>query len=297
MNAEQIDPGSIVVGADGSEDGDRALRWAAEQAFLERRPLTIVTATGSPGVPVVTPDLIDHARTVAEAARAVAEHLRPGLDVATAVRVGDARQVLVDLSRRVHLMVLGSRGRGVFKSTVLGSVSAAVSRDAACPVVVCRPERRRAGEPYGGVLVGADGTAESLPVIEFAFQQASLHRLPLTVVHAMWDDLANAHLPVAVSPETEGLDEQRLLLAESVAGMASKFPEVSVEQRLARGLPEQCLSVDSSVWDLIVVGRHPVDTVLRLLTGAVATSVVERARTTVAVIPQSDPAPKSRGRA
>ncbi|GAA3646017.1 universal stress protein [Nocardioides ginsengisoli] len=291
MTTEQIDPGSIVVGADGSEDGDRALRWAAEQAFLERRPLTIVTATGSPGVPVVTPDLVDHARAVAEAARAVAEHLHPGLDVATAVRVGDARQVLVDLSRRVHLIVLGSRGRGVFRSTVLGSVSAAVSRDAACPVVVCRPERRRTGEPYRGVLVGADGTAESLPVIEFAFQQASLHRLPLTVVHAMWDELATAHLPVEVSADTQGLEEQRLLLAESVAGMASKFPEVSVEQLLARGLPEECLAADSSAWDLVVVGRHPVDTVLRLLSGAVATTVVERARTVVAVVPQSDPSP------
>jgi nucleotide-binding universal stress UspA family protein len=293
MSTEQIAPSSIVLAADGSDDADRALRWAAEQAFLERRPLTIVTATGAPGVPAVTPDMIDHARAVADAARAVAERLHPGLDVTAAVRIGDARQVLVDLSRRVHLIVLGSRGRGVFKSTVLGSVSAAVSRDAACPVIVCRPAHRRAGEPYRGVLVGADGTPESLPVIEFAFQQASLHRLPLTVVHALWDELATAHLPVEVSADVQGLEEQRLLLAESVAGMASKFPEVSVEQLLARGLPEECLSSDSTVWHLVVVGRHPVDSVLRLLSGAVAVSVVERSQTTVAVVPQADPAPRS----
>ena len=29
-----IEPGSIIVGVDGSADAERALRWAAEQASL-----------------------------------------------------------------------------------------------------------------------------------------------------------------------------------------------------------------------------------------------------------------------
>ncbi|GAA1537559.1 universal stress protein [Nocardioides humi] len=299
--AHTIDPSSVVVAADGSDHADRAVQWAAGQAFRERRPLTVVTAIGIPGVPAVSwagmgaayayqPDeLLQRGRAIADEAAAVARHLHPGLDVSTVPLIGDPRQVLVEISQRVHLLVLGSRGRGAFRSKVLGSVSAAVSRDAACPVVVCRPQAGD-GHPDRGVLVGADGTAESLPVVEFAFQQASLLDLPLTVVHCLWDEVAAVHGPVMVSPRETGLDEYRMLLSENVAGMSSKFPEVTVDLRLARGLAEECLSDTSGSWNLIVVGRHPVDSLLRLITGAVATAVVERAHTTVAVVPQAEPA-------
>ncbi|WP_436700359.1 universal stress protein [Nocardioides sp. BYT-33-1] len=291
---------SIVVATDGSEDADRAVRWAAGQAALERRPLTVVTAIGAPGVPAIAwsgmgaayaydpGQLQESGRAITGAAVEIARQLQPDLEVASAVLLGDPRHVLVDLSRDVHLIVLGSRGRGVLRSKVLGSVSAAVSRDAGCPVVVCRP-RRQEERPDAGVLVGADGTPESLPVIEFAFRQAALRDLPLTVVHAVWDEVGAVHGPALVSPRETGLDEYRALLGESVAGIASDFPEVTVDLRLARGMAEDCLTDTSAIWDLIVVGRHPVDSLLRLVTGAVATSVVERSRTTVAVVPQADP--------
>lgn len=295
-----IIPSSVVVATDGSEDALRAVHWAAEQAFLERRPLVVVTATGAAQVPV-TPwgvagagyapgidELMAHGESVAADALAVVRHLRPGLEASAEVLVGDARQVLVEVSRQAHLLVLGSRGRGAFRSKIMGSVSAAVSRDAACPVFVCRPPE--AGTtPSRGILVGADGTAESLPIIEFAFHQASLLDLPLTVVHCVWDQVAALLGPGLVSPREEGLEEQRLLLSESVAGMASKFPEVTADLRLGRGLAEEFLAADTGGWNLVVIGRHPVDTLLRLVTGSVAIAVVERARTTVAVVPEADP--------
>ncbi|WP_435770856.1 universal stress protein [Nocardioides sp. SYSU DS0651] len=299
-----IQPGTIVVATDGSDDADRAIHWAAEQAWYERRLLTVVTATGAPSVPSApwdaraaaytahTQDLVEAAQAVADEALAVVRRMRPGVQASATAVVGDARQVLVDLSADAHLVVVGSRGHGPLRSKLLGSVSAAVSRDAACPVVVCRPPRRRSAQDIDtGVLVGADGTPESLPVIEFAFQQASMRGLPLTLMHSVWDQLAALHGLVA-APATED-DEQRLLLAESVAGFAAKFPEVRVELLPARGMPEDCLTADSARWDLIVVGRHPVDTVLRLVTGAVATAVVEHAHTAVAVVPQAEPAPQS----
>ncbi|GAA3518014.1 universal stress protein [Nocardioides daeguensis] len=289
---------SIVVATDGSDDADRAVHWAAEQAFLERRPLTVVSTVHGPEVPSAgwggmggytydPTQMLASARAVAQEAADVAHHLHPGLTVAVDARIGDPRQILVEISRDVHMVVMGSRGRGSLRSKLLGSVSAAVSRDAGCPVVVCRPQRHEE-RARQGILVGADGTAESLPVIEFAFQQASLMDLPLTVVHAVWDEIGAAHGPVMVSPRETGLDEYRLLLGESVAGISSKFPEVEVDLRLARGMAEDCLSDTSPMWNLIVVGRHPVDSLLRLVTGAVATSVVERSHTTVAVVPQAD---------
>jgi len=39
--------GSIVVGVDDTHTSDRALSWAADQAVLEHRGLTVLHATGS----------------------------------------------------------------------------------------------------------------------------------------------------------------------------------------------------------------------------------------------------------
>jgi nucleotide-binding universal stress UspA family protein len=36
--------GTIVVGVDGSEQSERALTWAVEQAVAEHRPITLVNA-------------------------------------------------------------------------------------------------------------------------------------------------------------------------------------------------------------------------------------------------------------
>ncbi len=261
--------------------------------------MTVVTAVGTAGVPAITwagvgagyayqpHEMAEHGQAIADEAVAIAHHLRPALQVETRVLHGDPRQALVDISGHAHLMVIGSRGRGAFRSKVLGSVSAAVSRDADCPVIVCRPPRH---EAELGVLVGADGTAESVPIIEFAFLQASLRDLPLTVVHCVWDEIAAVHGVAPAAPGESGLEEQRLLLAESVAGMSAKFPEVTVHLRLAHGLAEDCLTTRSGDWNLIVVGRHPVDTLFQLFTGSIATAVVERAHTTVVVVPQSEPA-------
>lgn len=288
---------SIVVAADGSDHADRAVRWAAQQAFLERRPLTVVTTTNASDIPVMAgtglgpgydpEQLLVACRAVAQEAAQVARRLHPGLDVSCVAEIGSARHVLAEISREAHMIVLGSRGRGTLRSKLLGSVSAAVVRDADCPVVVCRPHHQERGQQ--GILVGADGTPESLPVIEFAFHQASLMDLPLTVVHAVWDEIGAVHGPVMVSPRETGLDEYRVLLGESVAGISSKYPEVPVDLRLARGMAVDCLSDTSAMWNLIVVGRHPVDSLLRLVTGAVATSVVERSHTNVAVVPQAGP--------
>ena len=93
-----------------------------------------------------------------------------------------------------------------------------------------------------------------------------------------------------VSDSDELLTAERLVLAEAVAGYSEKYPEVSVDLELARGLARETLAADSLHWNLIVVGRHPTDSVGRKLSATVATAVIEHARTTVAVVPVTAPA-------
>ena len=292
-------PGCIVVGVDGSDHADRAVRWAAEQAQLEHRPLVVVATEDhraprwTAEVPGADPmgDVPDMrpASTLAVDAGVLARRDHPTIDVELLSVLGDPRQVLIELSSSAHLVVVGSHGRGMMRSLLLGSVSEAVARSASCPVVVCRPGP---DHPTDGVIVGADGSTESLPVVEFAFEQASLHGLPLTIVHCFWDAVA------AVAGFREGssellnephLEELRLLLAESVAGFREKYPDVEVSLLLRHGLVDEALTRRGRAWDLVVVGRHPHASPHRLFAGSIATAVLERARGCVAVVPEAAP--------
>ena len=266
----------MVIAVDGSDHAERALRWAADQAALEHRRLVVV-AVGETAAGALDP------------AEAAARSWHPELTVRSALGAGDPREVLIDASRHAHLLVLGSRGRGAFTSVLLGSVSAAVSAEAACPVVVCRPPDERPTRT--GVVVGADGTPESLPVIEFAYRQAYLRGLPLTVLHSFFDAAAAvAQYRVARGLPADGaeLDELRAGLAESVSGLAEEYPGVDVTLTLEHGFADQALSPRHDGWDMVVVGRHPLTSLSRVLTGSLATAVVERSHATVAVVPEME---------
>lgn len=296
MSAERR-RGSVVVGVDGSEHSTRAVRWAAEQAHLQRRPLTVVSAVGPSHQPTRHTSQHDRstlfetrlqvARDLAGDGVDLARELHPDIEAHAEALAGDAREILVELSRDAHVLVLGSRGRGAIKSLLLGSVSAAVVNAARCPVVVCRPPTDR--NRVQGILVAADGTPESLPVIEFAFELASARGLPLTVLHCFWDVVA----AVAGFREASGeilnephLEDLRLVLAESVAGFREKYPDVEVTTLLRHGLVDEALSERGKDWELIVVGRHPVTSLGRTIFGSIASAVVERAHSNVAVVPE-----------
>ncbi len=288
-----VPPGSIVAGYDGSEHASRALEWAAREAALANRILAVVhgyhpvarTLLGALEMEGGNRfELLHHLRISArvdlEEAAARTRKARPGLEVWTTLTEADPRDALVGASERAHLVVVGSRGRGPVASLLLGSVSTAVSQLAHCPLVVCRP--RPADGPHRGVVVGADGSPESAPVIEFAFRQASLHGVPLTVMHCVWEVVAT---DAASGPAARPTDVE-LLLAESVAGFSAVYPDVSVELAPARGLVDLVLADAAPAADRLVVGRRHMSRVSRQLHSSMAAAVLERAAGTVAVVPE-----------
>lgn len=300
MTTADVPAGAILVGVDGSEDAERALRWATEQAALTGRVLAIVH--GAEHSVLRTAPWLDvrgvnyqeilnaleeaDRKLVADAVEQVHE-ISPEVEVATVPLASDARVALVELSTRAHSIVLGSRGRGPVRTALLGSVSSAVARRAQCPVVICRPERTGSGVA-DRVVVGVDGTAASGPALEYAFAQASLLGLPLTVMHCFWDVVTATHGSGPVGEEErEGLDDLQLLLAQSVAGMAEKYPDVDVTRQLARGLVDDCLTGHAPDARLVVVGRGNESGWTRFLHTSCAIAVLERAQTTVAVVPEA----------
>lgn len=145
---------AIVVGVDGSETSQAALRWAAEEARLRFAPLVAVHAwsfippqpIGDPGMLAVPAgDLVgqlgaesDVAREVLAEAIAEAFSDEPGIEVEQRLAEGDPGDALVDASKDAELVVVGSHGRSGLKAALLGSVSRYVVSHAACPVVVVK---------------------------------------------------------------------------------------------------------------------------------------------------------------
>ena len=155
-------------------------------------------------------------------------------------------------------------------------------RSAPCPVLVVRDAMLAVP---GGVVVGVDATPTSRAAIEFAFREASLRGIRLVAVHSVFD-IEHAELGYTVLPDDcAGLEEPRVLMAEALAGLREKFPDVAVEERFARGPADEMLVRVGVGMDLVVVGAERRGPIGAALFGSVAGSVVEHAHGPVAVVP------------
>jgi nucleotide-binding universal stress UspA family protein len=122
-------------------------------------------------------------------------------------------------------------------------------------------------------------------VLEQAFRHASLHGLPLTAMFVLSETVtATMPMPARMSPEVQE-QEGRRILAESLAGLREKFPDVHVHTVVAHGSPAQRLVEQSARMNVVVVGRHERNGLRRLVEGSVTAAVVERADTPVVVVP------------
>ena len=131
----------IVVGVDGSSQGNAALRWAFDEAAVHHSELTAVFAWQLPFLDI--PGAFDR-QEVEDLAKeflikAVAEvEPNPTVPVKLLVAEGDVSESLIHAAEGADLLVLGSRGRGGFKGLRLGSVSQESVAHASCPVVIVR---------------------------------------------------------------------------------------------------------------------------------------------------------------
>lgn len=291
--------GAVVVGIDGSESSDRALRWAAEEAALEGRPLVVAhaapppSATGSAWLMSVGVDqhqihqqLVDESRILLGHAEEKALAAHPGLEVHQAIRLCDPREALLELAKDAHLLVVGSRGLGPVRSLLLGSVSLALAKHSPAPVVVTR----HLDETHtpGGVLVAVAGEPADRRVLEVAFEVADARGMPLTALHCFWDMNKISQGAVDVSDDEPDVDDERALLRDAVRELEERYPDVPVHLQLTRGFVDARLVRASEHADLIVIGHQPKPLLNELVYGSVAPEVVEHSKCSVAVVTQPE---------
>lgn len=280
----------IVVGYDGSSTAEHALQWALAEAQARSLGITLVHAilppvTASafgPGVPAPL-DLIDDVRRAAEHELQKAAQAAGG-DILTRVDLGSPSGVLIEASADAALVVIGSRGRGGFAGLLLGSVSDQVAAHSACPVVVVR----EAPKPAGDVVVGVDGSQIAQQAAEYAFAAASRGGKRLIAVHAWevpsYDLIVMPDGPAPVTLTDFGDDELRLT-SETLAGFATDYPDVTVEEKVVKGPAVKALLEASADPALIVVGTRGRGGVIGTLLGSVSRGVLHHAKAPVVVVP------------
>lgn len=156
MSADRLDdlnepasPESIVVGHDGSTGASEALDLALDLAETLKAPLVIARSWSIDTAPKAPEEEFGYVSSFAEIGRVVDDNLRADTQAAIAahptvavefrVALGQPAEVLIDVAAKARMLVVGSRGRGGFRSLLLGSVSEQCVRHALCPVLVVRP--------------------------------------------------------------------------------------------------------------------------------------------------------------
>lgn len=295
-DAVREQPGSgIVIGHDGSNYADAALRWAVKAAAHIGQELTVVRTVQLESVPqasaagefgwVSGPEYLPEDDSAIEAAQA-----ELGADVVHVVSaVGNPAARLVEESATARLVVLGSRGRSPLSAALLGSTAYAVAAHAHCPVIVVRPQDEdHAVWPGPGrpVLVGVDDGHLSGHALQAGARIASETGADLELVRAV--DLP-AYLPGLSLVGTDDVDAElrrraHSLVDDAQARAMAAHPGLATRAEVVDGPPAYVLARRSADAGLLVVGSRGRGGFTGLLLGSVSHQVLHVAQCPVMIV-------------
>jgi len=311
---------TVLVGVDGSTASLHALDWAGAEATARGARLSIVCSYSLPSFAAASLDggyaaLDDSA--IQEGARAVLTEAKEragsfDLDVTAAIATGDAAGVLVDMSRDVRLVVVGTRGRGGFADRLLGTVSSALPAHAHCPTVVvplvgARPsiltnrvmatvspdttestKPAAAGQgavgvgslvpvgPIRRIVVGVDGSPAAEVALEAALREAETWGAELFAIAGVPMGTGSgmlAWLPAAIDHEQILADVSEGLDVVVDRALAA-HPGITVHRHTLDGSGAELLTEFSTAADLVVVGSRGRGGFAGLLLGSTSQQVL-----------------------
>ncbi len=276
---------TVVVGVEGTDSSHDALVWAAHAAAARRDELEIVYAVGVPysSMEVLYDDAVNaSAETLLDDERKRALDAEPDLTVRTTLSRTTPARILTELSEEAALVVVGSHPLGFMERVFAGSLSYQVVAGSHSPVLVV-PEGT--GERGTGVVVGADGSPDSVTAVARAAEEADRLGVELTVVHAWLSPVTYLSVDVISGSNDELVEEgERMVLAESLAGLGERYPDLTVNRRLVHDNPAQALLEAAVGARLLVVGSRGLHGVTRMLLGSVSHTVVMHAPCPVLVV-------------
>lgn len=287
---------TVVVGVDGSRASQVALEWAAAQAKARGAKLQLVCAYEMPSyasellpnsaamIPASEQGLLYQAaeEMIKEATASVAD---AGVEVSWTLEFGDPTEILVELSKKVALVVVGGRESrtGKLADRLLRTVSSAVPSNAYCPTVVVPANDSAVGVPVKTIVVGVDGSEFAKTAMQRAIWEADRWNARLMVV-ACVNTAAATWVP-------EGTFQEGFLaeVEESVRDQLVEVDEgrdIDVQVHAIEGNPAQVLTEFSSEVDLLIIGTRGRGGFTGLLLGSTSQNVLQETNCATMVVPR-----------
>jgi nucleotide-binding universal stress UspA family protein len=288
------------VGVDGSPGARAALSWALVAAAQRGADVEVVAAFAVDlywiDAYLLEPESLGEVRTDTEKrARAMVAEVRsdpaitgvPG-SAETVVDVvalaGGAAEILVKRAETADLLVVGSRGRGAVRSTLLGSVALHVSAHAGCPVVVVHTPPPPSS---GTVVIGLDNSDHARAALVTAVQEAGRTGARVDAVLAYeapnyWSDLAPVMGPVLGESREQALERGEAIVSDVLGPgpvLRGTVRVVAVE-----GSPGGALVRHAADAELLVVGSRSRSRLRGMVLGSVALHCVVHASCPVMVV-------------
>ena len=282
----------ILVGLDGSPNGDAALAWAVKEAHARKCEIEAVWVWQVPALAYSAPGYLPPEPGVleAEGSRILAEALvgiEGADDVKVALRVteGSPAMVLLHGSEEpvVSLVVVGSRGHGPVSGLLLGSVSHSLTHECRKPLAIVPG----GWEPDGGrIVVGIDGSTGSHAALTWAVDEARVRAAELEAV--MVCPSPPPELPNYVPAKVRHAAGIQTAVAEKLADAVSDVDTTGVEvtQTVLYGHPARTLMQHAAEAALLVVGTRGLGRAHEAVSGSVSHSCTHHATVPVTVVPE-----------
>lgn len=269
----------IVVATDSSAEAALAERMAGRLSFVLGSELHLLTVGGSE-----TEKALFEARWSVEevGGKADGAHSRSGR--------ADVQILAAAEDLRADLIVVGHRGLGALKRTLVGGVSISIVRHAHCSVLVARGDRGHASMPEK-IMAAVDGSEESKAAADMAREVAAAVGAELHLVYAapMIPSVTYPGTVITKGAETtlEHVRGQAQGVLAAEAGCLEAGGGTVAETHLVAGGQPDGEIVDAAEdvgAGLIVVGSRGLGGVRRALLGSVSESVVRHAHCSVMVV-------------
>ncbi len=264
----------IVVGVNDTASSQAGVIWATRRAAALKLPVLLIHAVDDRWTSdtfVYGEELRKYATEILHKAKSIALETEPSVKVRTIVASGSTGAILRKHSRTAEMVVIGSGH--AWPGGPVTDRALQIAAVAHCQVAVVGEN----GGDGDGILVGADGSEESTQAVAFAAAEADrTGQQPLTVLHAF-------HLPPPQFQRgiPEGnfaelvAEEERVVLAETVAGLAEEYPDLTVKQVLVTDRePAKALLDAARGTKLLVLGSRGRGAFKRLLLGSTAHAVL-----------------------